>query len=167
MNTLKITYSTRAKLRRTGFTLLEVLILAVLLVVVSKYFMPCFSDGAMDRREPVLVSNLANIRMQLEKYKNEHLDEYPCGSRTAPADADVFVERMVSGTTARHEESGDFGPYFDTFPRNPFAEEKDPLVRYGRDPGRGYAHWCFDPITGVIYADDKKFTMDGTAHSLL
>lgn len=167
MNTLKTPYRITAKGRRTGFTLLEVLILAVLLVVISKYFMPCFSDGAMDRREPVLVSNLANIRIQLEKYKNEHLDEYPSGSRTSPADADVFVERMVSGTTARHEEAGDFGPYFDTFPRNPFADEEDPLVRYGRDPGRGYAHWCFDPITGTIYADDKKFTMDGTAHSLL
>ena len=167
MNTLKSICRSSSQIRRKGFTLLEILILALLLVVISKYFMPCFSDGALDKREPVLVNNLANIRMQLEKYKNEHLNEYPCGSGTEPADADFFVERMASGTTAQHEEGGDFGPYFDTFPRNPFAEEKDPLVRYGRDPGRGYAHWCFDPITGVIYADDKKFTMDGTAHSLL
>lgn len=167
MNTLKSICRSSSQIRRKGFTLLEILILAVLLVVISKYYMPCFSDGAMDRREPVLVSNLANVRMQLEKYKNEHLDQYPCGSGESPADADLFVERMISGTTAQHEEGGDFGPYFDSFPRNPFADKNDPLVRYGRDPGRGYAHWCFDPITGVIYADDKKFTMDGTAHSLL
>ncbi len=167
MNTLKPIHITRSIIQRKGFTLLEILILVVILVVVSRYFMPCFSDGAMDKREPVLVSNLTNVRLQLEKYKKEHLDEYPCGGGQSPVDADVFVNRMISGTTAQHEEMGDFGPYYDSFPRNPFANENDVLVRYGRDPGRAEAHWCFDPKTGTIHPDDNKYTMDGTAHSLL
>ena len=150
-----------------GFTVLEILIVVVLLGILSRVILPRMTEATAfdDRQERALVGMLITVRSQLELYRVEHLDEYPCGDPTAPAAADIMVKRLTSKTNTDHSLSGIFGPYLAQFPFNPFNGLSD--VRYGNDPGKDDAGWCFDPLTGQIWADDKQIGPEGTAHSEL
>jgi len=150
-----------------GFTVLEILIVVALLVILSRVVIPRMTQATVfdDQRERALVGTLMSIRSQLELYRVEHLGEYPCGDPTAPATADEMVQRLTNKTNADHSINGIFGSYLTQFPFNTFNDLNN--LRYGNDPGQNQAGWCFNPVTGQLWADDSKMTSEGTAHSEL
>ena len=151
--------------RKTGFTLLEVIILVVVLGIIARVVIPQFTEASTDAREASLKENLKILRAQLELYKNQHMGEYPCGHAKTPVAPEKFIHRMTIKTDACHQKEGIFGPYLEEFLTNPFNGLN--TVRYGSNPGANKAGWCFDPATGAICADDKDFSQDGKPHSLL
>jgi general secretion pathway protein G len=153
------------RIKRRGFTVLEILVIVVILGFLSWVVIPRLIEARMDDRESVLIGSLATLRTQLEVYRVQHLNEYPCGKATHPADPKDFAERLTTKTNADHSPKGVFGPYMEKMPTNLFNEMNN--VRYGTNFGAGLAGWCFDPATGRIAADDGGQTVDGTKHENL
>jgi general secretion pathway protein G len=159
------------KSRKTGFTLIEILIVVIILGILAAIVIPQFTEASSDAKESTLVSNLQTMRSQLGLYKVQHDDQHP-NVEDDVADADVanFILRLTekSDVTGTLDAAGDYGPYMPDVPRNPFqSDNAAPLIRFGADPGTDAAHWCFDPLTGDLRADDSEVNSNGIAHSIL
>ena len=160
--------------RNSGFTLIEILIVVIILGILAAIVIPQFTEASSDAKESSMVSNLQTLRSQMGLYKVQHDDQYPNtsdGGVTIDADVDNFIARLTSKTLitgAVDAANGEFGPYMPAVPENPFQNAAGaPLYRFGNNPGADTAHWCFDPATGNIWADDDEVNSNGVAHSAL
>jgi general secretion pathway protein G len=163
--------------RKSGFTLVEILIVVVILGILAAIVIPQFSNASSEARESSLTSNLQAVRSQIELFKIQHLqDELPGDDAGTAAEflADLEGETELDGTVG--DDSGDeMGPYMRAVPENPCSSvNADPdgdgtranLVRYdGAAAGANTHHWRFDSTTGAFQADDDGSNADGVAHS--
>ena len=101
--------------RQSGFTLVEILIVVIILGILAAIVIPQFTNASQDARKNSLTSQLQTIRSQLELYQVQHNGSYPTlaqlwGNMTAKSNAD--------GTTTG---TPTLGPYLQQAPSNPFA----------------------------------------------
>src|SRR5437867_2407568 len=111
-------------MRRSAFTLVELLIVVIILGILAAVVIPQFSDASTDARVSSLTTNLATVRGQLELWKLQHTT----GSYPALA---TFVNQMTSKTDADgtvNAAAGKFGPYMQSIPNNPFSSPLTNLV---------------------------------------
>ena len=78
------------KTRRTGFTLVEILIVVIILGILAAIVIPQFTEASSDARESSLTSNLQTLRSQLGLFKIQHNDDYPNST-----DTDTFEDRLT------------------------------------------------------------------------
>ena len=157
---------------KSGFTLVEILIVVVILGILAAIVIPQFTEASTEAREASLVSDLQTMRSQIELYKIQHKDDLP-GQGTGGA---TFVECMtkytyVAGGLAVPQEPGNnvYGPYLQKIPTNPFNDE-DSITEAATDTSpvvAGDAGWFFNTTTGAWRADDTLSSPDGTAHTAL
>ena len=144
--------------KNTGFTLVEILIVVIILGILAAIVIPQFTEASNDARYSALVSDLHTVRGQLELYKLQHLGVYP--------DANTFITQLTSrtnnaGTVGTDPDTYPFGPYLQKFPTNPFASANQALVETGAtqradgDPG-----WFFNTDTGMFYANTADHTSE-------
>lgn len=62
---------------RTGFTLVEVLIVVIILGILAAIVIPQFSAASMQARTSQLQSTVQNLRTQIALYKSQHGDALP------------------------------------------------------------------------------------------
>ena len=62
---------------KSGFTLVEILIVVVILGILAAIVIPQFTSASTEAKESSLVSNLQTIRSQIELYKIQHNDILP------------------------------------------------------------------------------------------
>jgi general secretion pathway protein G len=103
----------RAVNRKSGFTLVEILIVVIILGILAAIVIPQFTNASQDARESSLLSQLQTLRSQIELYKLQHRDVLPdlvtnWNPLTTKTDAS-------GGTTGTLE----FGPYMQSAPTNP------------------------------------------------
>jgi len=155
---------------KSGFTLVEILIMAVVLGILAAIVIPQFSRAGTKAKESSLMSNLQAVRSQIELYKIQHNDNLPGTQGTVD-----FVAAMTSktnrdgevGTTAAHK----FGPYMQSIPVNPFNDLN--TVELNGTAGDDTAGWNFvttgvdaDADACLFQADDSKVNpVDGSAHT--
>ncbi|UCF00052.1 MAG: type II secretion system protein [Planctomycetota bacterium] len=172
---------------KSGFTLVEILIVVVILGILAAIVIPQFTSASTEAKEAALVSDIQSIRSQIELYKIQHNDVLPGevlqsdGTITA-ATAVSFVNSMTSktnqygevGTTATHR----FGPYMQKIPGNPFStatavtvadiSEGASSVEIDGTAGDNSHGWNFVTTgldRGLFQADDGLSNpVDGTAH---
>ena len=112
-------------MKNTGFTLVEILIVVIILGILAAIVIPQFTEASNDARESALASDLQTVRSQLELYKVQHLERYPNINAAGVADASVanFLARLTGRTllTGAIDAGGPFGPYLQKFPTNPFS----------------------------------------------
>lgn len=150
--------------RASGFTLVEILIVVIILGILAAIVIPQFTEASSDAKESSLRSNLQAVRSQLELYKVQHNDSYPL-----TANAGDFEACMTQTTDVDGDITGsDFGPYLQhQFPANPFNGLNTVRVD-GAAAGADTHGWRFDSTTGLFQADDSGTCTDGvTAHSSL
>jgi type II secretion system protein G len=142
-----------AKVTRTGFTLVEILIVVVILGVLAAIVIPQFSSAADEAKESALAKNLQGVRQQLELYKLHHQDAYPA-IFTGPA-SQLTNKTFQDGTV---DPEGDCGPYImQNIPANPFNNKATVQVETGTGgQGDGSHGWHFDASTGDFTADDAE-----------
>jgi general secretion pathway protein G len=143
---------------RSGFTLVEILIVVIILGILAAIVIPQFTEASNDARLSQLKSDLQTTRSQLELYKVQHLDTYP-----ASADGDdgtVMIAQLTQKTNVEGEYGAaadpapTLGPYIIQFPSNPFALANNASVDVGAvqtadgDPG-----WYFNPDDGTFRAN--------------
>ena len=110
-----------------GFTLVEILIVVIILGILAAIVIPQFTNASQDARTSSLQSDLQTLRSQVELYKFQHLDKYPWQKPTdGTADtAANFWLRMTTKTDSAGAAGGNFGPYVQSRPTNPFVAGTD------------------------------------------
>lgn len=138
--------------RKTGFTLVEILIVVIILGILAAIVIPQFTDASTSAKESSLESNLQALRSQCELYKVQHNDNYPWQDADGETedDLDVVNERLMGITNADHEEDEDdsvFGPYMQGVPTNPFVTNDDAVFAVAAADD---VDWAIDETTGAI-----------------
>lgn len=138
--------------RRSGFTLIEVLIVVVIMAVLAATIIPQFSTSTEDAKLNQQEFNVHTLRSQIQLYRIQHGGRYP----TIQDDSlpELTSKTDVDGTI---NASGEYGPYIlDALPHNPFTNSNEVVatnatteaeLSYG---GRG---WLYNPTTGMIWPD--------------
>ena len=155
-------------MRKSGFTLIEILIVVIILGILAAIVIPQFTEASSEARESTLVSNLQTLRSQVGLYKVQHNDDYPDTTSAATFELGLTDKTLVDGSV--DNVNGEFGPYMQNVPKNPFIDESAgavPLFDIDGTLGDNSAHWYFDSTTGNLWADDSLQTPDGTNHSTL
>jgi len=149
---------------KSGFTLVEILIVVVILGILAAIVIPQFTSASTEAKESALVSDLQSVRSQIELYKIHHNDNLP-GTQgisfvlavTSKTDQDGVVG---VGPTFR------FGPYMQSVPVNPFNDLN--TVEENGTAGNNDYGWHFTTTganAGLFQADDDKVNqVDGTLH---
>lgn len=141
--------------KNTGFTLVEILIVVIILGILAAIVIPQFTEASNDARVSALVSDLQTVRSQVELYKVQHKDCYPGQiGTTMPTDA-TFVTALTSKTDidGNVDAAGAYGPYLGKFPTNAFEDSTAvSVISQAADPVdtavAGGAGWWFNTTTG-------------------
>jgi prepilin-type N-terminal cleavage/methylation domain-containing protein len=143
------------KLRRhSGFTLIEVLIVVVIMAVLAATIIPQFSSSTKDAQTSTVNFNAKTLRSQIELYRANHLSTYPAiTSNALPQLTSTTDANGNIGTGAAFT----FGPYLAAVPANPFNNLATigPVATPGTAPttGDGKYGYVYDVTTGNIYPD--------------
>ena len=149
----------RSNKKNSGFTLVEILIVVVILGILAAIVIPQFTQASTEARENSLKANLQTIRSQIELYKIQHNDDPPTSVAT-------FEDQMTGTTDSAGATTGsDFGPYLQSIPVNPFTNDNELDATPG-NAGDDGGDWEYVAATGAFHADDSGTDSDGvTAHA--
>ena len=145
--------------RNTGFTLVEILIVVIILGILAAIVIPQFTEASNDARQSALASDLQTVRSQIELYKVQHLEMLPSdqdvrGDGLATA---LFITRLTSRTdqAGAIDPDGTYGPYLQTFPTNQFNTFA--TVGFGAVDATGgnLTGWWLNTSTGKFQAEDS------------
>ena len=174
--------------RQRGFTLVELLIVAILLAILAAIVVPQFASTTNDAQESALRANLAAMRSAIDLYRQQH-GEYPgavasstgtcttgigtgaAGNVQAIEDQLTRYTNAAGGSCALQEAGYAFGPYLkeDALPANPVtASGVFAIVNTGNldmtADGAGLG-WKYDSTSGKIIANDTNLDSAGVAYS--
>ena len=145
---------------KSGFTLVEILIVVVILGILAAIVIPQFTEASTEAKLSSLCTDLQTLRSQIELYKVQHLERYPDVDENGKPDTANFVARLTESTdnTGKLDPNGAFGPYLRNFPTNPFVRKKADEVSFGdaEVPGDRKTGWYFNTQTGEFHANDPE-----------
>ena len=161
-----VKYRKGKKMRaKSGFTLVEVLIVVVILGILAAIVIPQFTNASTEAKVSSLKMDLQTVRSQLQLYKAQHGEAYPTDFGNQMT---LFTD--VSGTTtASQTPTFRFGPYMLRVPSNPYTGVA--TVTTVADGGTAYAAaadmtfgWWYNSVTGEFrcHVPDSVVTPDGT-----
>ncbi len=143
------------KIRRSGFTLIEVLIVVVIMAILAATIIPQFSASTDDAKASALQYNTHVLQSQIELYRIHHTS-YPAivaaelPQLTSPTDA--------AGIMGPVGPAFPFGPYINgEFPENPFNNDKTVVAGTGVAEVAGGAGWQYDALTGGIWPNNAEY----------
>jgi general secretion pathway protein G len=142
--------------KNTGFTLVEILIVVIILGILAAIVIPQFSEASNEARQSSLVTDLQTVRSQIELYKIQHQDIDPATNATANSSG--FWEQLNHKTDANGVvDGGTLGRYLEQIPANPFvmnaAGKPSSDVFFGLAAGAAATDgWAFDAASGIFGA---------------
>lgn len=168
-------FSTRN--RKSGFSLVELIIVIVILAVISAVALPRVSRGAKGADESALGSDLGVLRNSIEIYAAEHGGDFPGKNAAGGAfgiagSEDAFKSQLTlysdkSGTVSATK-TGTFiyGPYVHKIPPCPVgANAGSTTVSIGTTGPvvtAGTEGWVFNTDTGGFIANSSATDESGT-----
>jgi len=147
LGTLRNNFSEKRGMKmKSGFTLVEILIVVVILGILAAIVIPQFTEASTEAKTSSLCTDLQTMRSQIELYKIQHNDALP-GSGTAS-----FVLALTGQTDIAGAVGTDYGPYLQKIPTNQFSDLD--TVNFDGTLGDGSHGWEFNTTTGAFHADD-------------
>ncbi|MHB1156686.1 MAG: type II secretion system protein [Phycisphaerales bacterium] len=161
----------------SGFTLVEIMIVVVILGILAALVVPQFSNAARTSNENVLKEDLRFLRSQVLIYQAQHggvAPGYPNGDTSAAPDGDTFIAQLTHPTSRDgavgtvSNASYPLGPYLRRIPDNPINALS--TVRVAAAPGSfpseaaGTHGWVYDPTTLKLASDATGTDGEGTAY---
>ncbi len=180
--------SSKSAKRQTGFTLVELLIVAIILAILAAIIIPQFASTTIEAQESALRANLAAMRSSLDLYRQQH-GEYPgvstavggvCSGTagTGVAGTQLAIEDQLTrysnaaGQTCSVPDTGfAFGPYIqeDTLPTNSISGSGVVAIIATGDlemtADGANLGWKFDTSAGKFIANDTNLDSAGVAYS--
>ncbi len=137
------------KAKKSGFTLVEILIVVVILGILAAIVIPQFTEASTEAKTSSLCTDLQTMRSQIELYKVQHNDDLPTDGTAG------FIAAMTGQTDIYGAVGTDYGPYVQKIPTNAFTD-KNSVDVLGTDLVGNDSHgWDFNPTTGAFHADDS------------
>ncbi|NLF29935.1 MAG: prepilin-type N-terminal cleavage/methylation domain-containing protein [Planctomycetes bacterium] len=139
-------------MKRSGFTLVEILIVVIILGILAAIVVPQFTDASNEARMSSIQSDLQTVRSQIELYKAQHKDVDPWtngGGTSAGFWTQMTEKTDADGNTGLA--TSVLGPYLGQIPANPWgpADNEDTVSVTDGDAG---AAWYWDAATGRFEA---------------
>ena len=135
---------------KSGFTLVEILIVVVILGILAAVVIPQFTEASTEAKTSSLCTDLQTMRSQIELYKVQHNDDMP-----GAGGAD-FIESLIGKTDVAGDvdAAGAYGPYLQKIPMNQF-NDLDTIDSDADDStlGGDNCGWHFNTVTGQFHAD--------------
>jgi general secretion pathway protein G len=135
-----------------GFTLMEIFIVVIVLCITASVVVPQFSRASQQARLSELLSDLQDVRSQIELYRIQHEDRLPGQAEKGGA---VDPARFVQDLTQQGADG--LGPYLKRIPRNTF-NGLDTIAFVSeaevRPDDRMNTGWWFNAATGEFRAND-------------
>lgn len=144
---------------KSGFTLVEILIVVVILGILAAIVIPQFTDASTEAKLSSLCSDLQTIRSQIELYKVQHNDDLPGTVTGVDFVAAMTGYTNVAGVVQGGPGTDIYGPYLQQMPQNPFNDsaviDVDGTLGGGEAGGTG---WFYNTTTGDFRADTDGHT---------
>jgi general secretion pathway protein G len=147
---------------RSGFTLVEILIVVVILGILAAIVIPQFTEASGEAKMSSLCTDLQSVRSQLELYKIQHNDCLPGQSNVADGGTHTGTSGFLNGligytnidgeTVAQDDPNTVYGPYLQKIPTNQF-NDKSSIAMDNSAPGGNEDGWNFNTDTGAFHAD--------------
>ncbi len=144
--------------RRSGFTLVEVLIVVVILAILAATVIPQFAASTTDAKESALKFNLHSLRSQIEMYKLHHLGKTP--TITAGALPQLTSATNVNGDIGTPGANYPYGPYIMTaLPPNPITGKSvvTATTTFPPTAESGAGGWLYHEASGQIAPDTNGY----------
>jgi general secretion pathway protein G len=145
--------------RHSGFTLIEVLIVVVIMAVLAATILPQFSSATKDAKDSSIKFNLHALRSQIELYKINHLGAAPTGANDLEQLVKPTNVTGVVSPTGLPSTDYPYGPYIQNgkLPSNPYNGSSTVTVitsGTGTPSASGAGAWIYRSTTGEIFADN-------------
>lgn len=128
---------------KSNWSYIEIIGIAMVLSVVSMSVVPKFTQASRESWTCELIDGLHQMRSQLDLYRAQHDNCLP------PVDS--FESFKTNMTT----KVGQYGPYVEKVPVNPFNNLN--TIRFDGEPaGAGKAGWRIDTKSGLFQSDDSE-----------
>jgi len=139
---------------KSGFTLVEILIVVVILGILAAIVIPQFTEASTEAKTSSLCTDLQTMRSQIELYKIQHNDNLPSSAAVGFVLA-LTGQTHIDGSAG--DASGDeYGPYIQKVPTNQFNDKSD--IEMDGTLGGGSHGWNFNTSTGAFHADTDDHT---------
>lgn len=137
------------KMNRSGFSLLELVIVVVIIGIIAAIAIPRMSRGAAGAGDAALSGNLAVIRNAIDMYAAEHNGSFPT---VASFTAQLTTYTSAAGaTSATKDTTYMYGPYLQSIPSLPVGAAKgNTTVAAAAGSGVG---WIYNATTGTVSAN--------------
>ena len=146
--------------RYTGFTLLEMMLVVVIIALIAAIAIPKFSRGAAGANDSAVAANLAVLRNAIDMFQAEHNGTYPTVA--------AFVNQLTQFTDAAgaaqatKDTTHIYGPYLRTSPALPVGAAKgNTTVAAAAATGVG---WVYTAATGVVTTNTTTTEVDSAGN---
>jgi prepilin-type N-terminal cleavage/methylation domain-containing protein len=147
--------------RRSGFTLIEVLIVVVIMAILAATIIPQFSSSTEDAKASSLKFNLHTMRAQIELYKLHHGGDVPAITGTTLPQLTASTD--MSGQIGTTGPNYPYGPYIQgQLPPNSFDGKNTVTATANFPPTAATAAggWFYHVATGRIAANHADHLND-------
>jgi prepilin-type N-terminal cleavage/methylation domain-containing protein len=163
--------------KESGFTLIEMLIVVIVLGILAMIIIPQVAVSTEDAKLNTLSTNLSALRNAVELYYHQHDSKYPGSTKHTDGAATISdaeaIAAIVPQLTQYTDSDGQtaatkggafiYGPYLkkQTLPTNPYNNKNDVTADFDEaditvrsSAGQDFG-WKFYPVTGVLIAADN------------
>ena len=130
--------------RATGFTLVEILIVVIILGILASIVLPQFAGASDSAKKANMRNQLQTLRSTVQLYRIEHRDEVPPLVTTG---WNVITSKTKTDGTV--DPAGERGPYLPFPPMNPLTKSST-VVAVGSGAS-GTNGWYYDETAGKVY----------------
>lgn len=146
--------------RKSGFTLVEILIVVIILGILAAIVIPQFTNASQDARRSGLASTVQTLRSQVALYKMQHQDVTPAVA-TFWDQLELFSNDAGATQATKDLATGfKYGPYMQSRPANPMVPDANKYVVTATvgtpATDAGVSAYFYDATSGKVWAQGKN-----------